>query len=526
MEIDTGAANTQAPARRDSRRGSQTKTPTEQKSVTQDDPFKGPKKSPVKPKSPSDSKGEGEVKLTPAESKKRAKEEKAAKRAREKEARQGGQVGLTASEAPPGQNHERRASVTQGQQGPPPSKQQQQYQHHQRKGSVTAQSQKQLPIRASEPATTSVASAPKKDSKKVALFSHLYGTPRRTSISGAAKDVHPAVLALGLQMSSYTICGSNARCVATLLVFKRVIESYVTPPGNSLPRHLPTVLSSQIEYLTSCRPLSVSMGNTIRWLKVKISEIDPDTSEDTARVDLCQDIDNFINERITVADQVIADFTCSKIQDDDVILTYAKSSTVQHTLHEAYKRGKQFSVIVVDSRPLFEGKNLARALARLGIKVQYTLTHAINHVIHRATKVILGAHAMMSNGRLYSRIGTALVAMMAQEASIPVIVCCESIKFTDRVALDSIVHNEIAPPDELLLPPVKGNERMGTKEEKEEESSQAPLDNWRDVQGLQLLNLMYDLTPAECISVVITEYGFLPPSSVPVVHRLSVAQGA
>ena len=522
MEIDTDAANNQASTQRDSRRGSRVQTPTEHKPAMQDESAKEAKKGPEKPKNLPYSKTEGEVKLTPAELKKRAKEEKAAKRAREKEARQGGQGGPMASEVPAGKGHERRVSMAQGQQGPPASKPQQ-YQHHQRKGSVTAQSQKQLPIRSSETTSTAAVPTSKKDSKRVALFSHLYGTPRRTSIAGAAKDVHPAVLALGLQMSSYTICGSNARCVATLLVFKRVIESYITPPGNSLPRHLPTVLSSQIEYLTSCRPLSVSMGNAIRWLKVKVSEIDPDTSEDTARVDLCQDIDNFIKERITVADQVIADFTYSKIQDGDVILTYAKSSTVQHTLHEAYKRGTQFSVIVVDSRPLFEGKNLARALARLGIKIQYTLTHAINHVIHRATKVLLGAHAMMSNGRLYSRIGTAIVAMMAREASIPVIVCCESIKFTDRVALDSVVHNEVAPPDELLLPQ-RSNERK--RDEEEGEGSHAPLEKWQDVQGLQLLNLMYDLTPAECISVVITEYGFLPPSSVPVVHRLSVGQGA
>ena len=276
------------------------------------------------------------------------------------------------------------------------------------------------------------------------------------------------------------------------------------------------------------------MGNAIRWLKLKISEIDPDTEEDVAKADLCEDIDNFINERVILADQLIADFTCSKIQDQgDIILTYGKSSTVQKALHEAHLRGKKFSVIVVDSRPLFEGRNLARALARLGINVQYTLTHAINHVIHRATKVLLGAHAMMSNGRLYSRVGTALVAMMAKEASIPVIVCCESIKFTDRVALDSIVHNEVAPSEELLLPREKGGpstEDGGGAGATDPGIEYAPpkhaLDKWKDVPGLQLLNLMYDLTPAKYLSVVITEYGFLPPSSVPVVHRLSVAQGA
>jgi translation initiation factor eIF-2B subunit delta len=247
------------------------------------------------------------------------------------------------------------------------------------------------------------------------------------------------------------------------------------------------------------------MGNAIRWLKVAISAVDPDTPESTAKEDLCDAIDSFIRERITVAGQVIASSATEKIRDGDVILTYAKSSTVQQALLEAFLQGKKFRVIVMDSRPLFEGKNLARALADLGLKVEYSLMHAISHTVKDATKVFLGAHAMMSNGRLYSRAGSAIVAMMANHADIPVIVCCESVKFTDRVALDSIVTNEVAPPDELLI----------------QGSGSTELSKWQETPNLQLLNLMYDLTPAEYINMVITEYGGLPPSSVPVVHRLS-----
>ena len=247
------------------------------------------------------------------------------------------------------------------------------------------------------------------------------------------------------------------------------------------------------------------MGNAIRWLKVEISEVDPSTPESSAKKDLCDAIDEFIREKITVADQVISTSAAEKISDGDVILTYAKSSIVQQTLVEAFRRGKKFRVIIVDSRPLFEGKNLARALAAIGLEVQYALITAISHAIKDVTKVFLGAHAMMSNGRLYSRVGTAIVAMTAKEIDVPVIICCESIKFTDRVALDSIVTNEIAPADELIIP----------------DDPSSPLAKWRKVPNLQLLNLMFDLTPAQYITLVITEYGSLPPSSVPVVHRLS-----
>jgi translation initiation factor eIF-2B subunit delta len=109
----------------------------------------------------------------------------------------------------------------------------------------------------------------RRDQKNLGLFfGHLYSQPRQYSMVGASKDVHPAVLALGLQYSSYVICGSTARMVAMLLAFKAVIDSYQTPVGTSLARHLTNHhLSPQIDYLRGCRPLSISMGNAIRWLK-------------------------------------------------------------------------------------------------------------------------------------------------------------------------------------------------------------------------------------------------------------------
>lgn len=271
------------------------------------------------------------------------------------------------------------------------------------------------------------------------------------------------------------------------------------------------------------------MGNAIRWLKLEISNIGIDISEADAKTQLCSAIDTFIGERITVADQVIAEAAGSKIKDGDVIMTYAKSSIVQQTLVSAHKRGVKFRVIVMDSRPLFEGKHLACALALLGLEVQYSLLHGLDHVIKDASKVFLGAHAMTSNGRLVSRVGTAIVAMMADHADVPVIVCCESVKFTDRVALDSIVNNEIAPPDELIPPHHHDYHHHAATSSPPRPSTTVqdqpplppPLSSWHTTPNLQLLNIMYDLTPAEYIKMIITEYGSLPPSSVPVVHRLS-----
>ncbi|KAL8770517.1 MAG: hypothetical protein Q9209_003773 [Squamulea sp. 1 TL-2023] len=466
-------------------------------------PSKSPATASSKKGTPEKSAAQKSENISGAELKKRAKAEKAAKRAQTKQEQQ-----ATPSHASQGNKLENNKGPTHKDSIPPSAQPPPKNKHHERIDSLSTSSHKPLQLRPGQQYGPTTEVEPKKELQKLAFLSHLYGIPRRTSISGAGKDVHPSILALGIQMSNYTICGSNARCVSTLLIFKEVIDAYTTPLGTSLPRHLTLHLSAQIDYLVSCRPLSVSMGNAIRWLKMAISTIDPDTPEDQAKSRLCSAIDTFIRERITVAGQVISSSASSRIQDGDVILTFAKSSIVERTLAEAYHQGKNFQVVVVDSGPLFEGRNLIIALSNLGLRAEYASIHALTHVIQDATKVFLGAHAMMSNGRLYSRVGTALVAMMAKDLGIPVIVLCESIKFTDKVALDSIATNEIAPSHEL------GYHRKTLGKDDEE-------GDWRSATNLVGLNLMYDLTPPEYIEMVITEYGNLPPSSVPVVQRLS-----
>ncbi|KAL2851456.1 hypothetical protein BJY01DRAFT_209041 [Aspergillus pseudoustus] len=481
--------------------------------------------------------GAGSDKLSPAELKKKAKAEKAARRARERADREqtgAGGGGAAASGQGPG--------TPAGKKGPDAGA----------AAAASGKGQKGIPRRGSAqtvPQNGAAEAKKKQEDKKVAVFGHLYGQQRRTTVAGAGKEVHPAVLALGLQMRDYVVCGSSARCVATLLAFKRVIEAYTTPMGTSLSRHLTTHLSHQITYLSTCRPLSISQGNAIRALKLAISSIDPSVPEAQAKSTLCEFIDTFISEKITVADQVIAGSAAQKIKDGDVVVTFAGSSIVKQTLLTAFKQGKKFRVSIIDSRPLFEGKNLARTLANAGLEVQYSLINGISHAIKDATKVFLGAHAMTSNGRLYSRVGTALVAMSAKERAggveIPVIVCCETVKFTDRVALDSIVVNEIADADELVvteaphqltdLPdpaaaaqpePKKGGKTAASNPSPAESNTASkkdgsPLTDWRDTPNLQLLNIMYDVTPAEYVDMVVTEMGSLPPSAVPIVHRMS-----
>ena len=124
-------------------------------------------------------------------------------------------------------------------------------------------------------------------------------------------------------------------------------------------------------------------------------------------------------------------------------LIFNRSSTVTRLLIEAKEKGINFEVIIVDGRPLLEGKDCAKVLIDAGIKCSYVLTNALPFVTTLATKVIVGAASVLSNGDLLSRVGTSVVCMSASASKIPVIVVCEVYKFSDTVRLDSYVWNEI-----------------------------------------------------------------------------------
>ncbi|XP_073245771.1 translation initiation factor eIF2B subunit delta-like isoform X1 [Porites lutea] len=347
--------------------------------------------------------------------------------------------------------------------------------------------------------------------KKVGLFSHLHQYEKDLSLTqgislGSASNIHPAIITLGVQYAKGIICGSNARCVALLLAFKKLIADYVTPTQKELCRDLDAKIKPNISFLTQCRPLSVSMGNAIKYLKLQITHSPPDMPEEQAKGNLIKSIDKFIQERIILAGVAISEtYARTKINDGDVILTYACSSLVLKVLKDAHSAGKNFRVVVVDSRPKFEGRECLRRLVKHGIRCSYVLISALSYVIKEVSKVFLGAHALLANGYVKSRVGSSMVAMMAQAFNVPVLVCCETYKFCDRVQTDSFVSNELSDPDDLV--PLA-------------RESADVLSQWRDVNSLHLLNLVYDVTPPHFVSMVITEVGMIPCTSVPVVLRV------
>ncbi|XP_064411584.1 translation initiation factor eIF-2B subunit delta [Latimeria chalumnae] len=348
---------------------------------------------------------------------------------------------------------------------------------------------------------------------KVSLFSHLHqysrNIPLTQQMSIPSTAIHPSIVRLGLQYSQGIIAGSNSRCIALLHAFKQVIRDYNTPPNEELPRDLVNKLKPYISFLNQCRPLSASMGNAIKSIKKEISSIPSNKKEDKAKHELQEWIDKYVQEKIHLAAQAISRSAYEKIIDGDVILVYGCSSLVNCILCDAHERGRKFRVVVVDSRPRLEGREALRRLVRKGIHCTYIMISAVSYILTEVSKVFLGAHALLANGYVMSRVGTSQIALVAKAYNVPVLVCCETYKFCERVQTDSFVSNELDDPDDLIVT------RKGITQLAEWQTSSTGSNTF-----LHLLNLVYDVTPPDFVDLVITELGMIPCSSVPVVLRV------
>ncbi|XP_076651691.1 eukaryotic translation initiation factor 2B subunit delta isoform X2 [Halictus rubicundus] len=352
---------------------------------------------------------------------------------------------------------------------------------------------------------------PKENAHEINLFKHLYHEREQAIVDvlSVNSHIHPAIVRLGAQYAQKVIVGSNARCVALLAAVKQLILDFERPSQADFIRGLEASLLESMAYLHHCRPSAVSMQNALRHLMRQMTQLPSALSDADAKSKLRNVIDTYIREQIQLADDAISLTIQRKVSNGDVILTYGYSSLIHKILLDAHTAEKQFRVIVVDGRPWLEGKEQLRRLAKHGIECSYILISALSYVMPEVSKVFLGAHAILANGAVMSRAGTAQVALMARAFNIPVLVACETHKSYERVQTDSIVYNELGNADELA-------QGCGSKK--------CQLTNWKTKKFLNLLNITYDVTPADLVTAVVTELAILPCTSVPVILRIKPSE--
>ena len=233
--------------------------------------------------------------------------------------------------------------------------------------------------------------------RQVGLFSHLHQYERELSVtknlSVAGSSIHPAIIQLGLQHAEGEIVGSSGRSISLLLALKSLLLDSLQQllASSDLSKEVDNLLKPNLIFLKQCRQLSISMSNSIRYLKREIRQIEKDISIEDLKRHLEEIIDDFINVNFTLHPKAISETANKKIRNGDVILTYSYSKLVEKVLIDAWEAGKKIKVIVADGRVQSLGRRLADNLVKAGIHTTYLLLTAASQVrcsLHHITNIL------------------------------------------------------------------------------------------------------------------------------------------
>jgi ribose 1,5-bisphosphate isomerase len=158
-------------------------------------------------------------------------------------------------------------------------------------------------------------------------------------------------------------------------------------------------------------------------------------------------------EHAASAAAAVATLAANRISPGSTLLTHSRSSTVVAALLAAHRAGKKFQVIATESRPMLEGRSLCSELAGQGVSVTLIADSAAAEVMRETDLILLGADRI-TPFTITNKIGTKMIALAARERGVPILVACDSTKFTSLGRTDNMKKER--PAEELWSDSPKG----------------------------------------------------------------------
>ncbi len=121
------------------------------------------------------------------------------------------------------------------------------------------------------------------------------------------------------------------------------------------------------------------------------------------------------------------------ILDQHTVLTHSASSVVENILLEAKRQRKRFRLICTESRPRYEGVELAKKMARAGIRTRLIPDADITRAVNDAHFVLTGADRVTEN-TFVNKTGTGALAVLAKELNKPFYIAVD----TDKILLKRV----------------------------------------------------------------------------------------
>jgi ribose 1,5-bisphosphate isomerase len=272
----------------------------------------------------------------------------------------------------------------------------------------------------------------------------------------------------------------------------KALKDHALSRSDTDPEAFQKAMQDAAELLMSTRPTAVSLPNAVHYV-MRGQEEAGDVEE--ARQQLESRADSFIHNSLQAVDR-IGEFGARHISDGDVILTHCNSEAALACIVSAHHSGKDITVFATEVRPGNQGQITIRVLNDAGISTQYIVDSAVRFFMNKVDMVIVGADAVMVNGAVVNKIGTAPIALAAHEARTSFMVAAETYKFAPRTVLGEMIQIEERAPDEVL----SGQLRSA-------------------LPYVRVRNPVFDITPPTYIDLIVTEKGAFPPMLAYIIIR-------
>lgn len=254
-----------------------------------------------------------------------------------------------------------------------------------------------------------------------------------------------------------------------------------------------TELHAAAEYLASSRPTAVNLRWALERMERAVSELDTVAA---IRTTLLQESEAIHDEDIRVC-RKIGEYGLELVEPGWGILTHCnagqlatvKYGTATAPIYLGQERGYHFKVFADETRPLLQGARLtASELHAAGVDVTLICDNMAATVMKKGwvQAIFVGCDRVAANGDTANKIGTLGVAILAKRFGIPFYVCAPS----STIDLNTPTGAEI---------PIE--EREGT------EISTMWYEKPMAADGVNTFNPAFDVTDAELISGIVTEYG-------------------
>jgi eIF-2B alpha/beta/delta-like uncharacterized protein len=169
--------------------------------------------------------------------------------------------------------------------------------------------------------------------------------------------------------------------------------------------------------LTRSRPTEPMMRNAMKFYMhlVRRENVHP------------HDAFNKIMNYFDYSKRKVAFFGSHLIEPAKTYYTHCHSSDVMGVFKKA-RETKLFRVFNTETRPLFQGRKSAIELAEHGIPVVHFVDSAARVAIKDSQIVFLGSDAITNKGEVFNKIGSEMIAELANNRKVPVYICTASWK--------------------------------------------------------------------------------------------------